>query len=124
MLQVPKKYIADDAKKYKEKEFVQFYEMWLKYKKITALLPRADTAFYCENLQDFDTVVDYFAYGKVKPFSSPYYETKPIYHYSKREFAGPDWYFFYFKEYDYASDFYRIESLTEKEIILNIFKPI
>lgn len=52
MLQVPKKYIADDAKKYKEKEFVQFYEMWLKYKKITALLPRADTAFYCENLQD------------------------------------------------------------------------
>lgn len=94
------------------KENAELHERYLDLLDEVKQLRNIDEGYYCETQEDFDLLINWFAY------SDPYYDYdsdlyKPNYHnYSEYSFMGADWYFFR-REVEDDYDYYYVETLSE-----------
>lgn len=98
------KYETSDGQTYDRKDRAELHEKAMEFKAKVDLLKYIDGAYYCKTQEDFDAIVDWYAYR------NPYYDCyksymyKPHYNYSKSSFKGADWYFFEYEYNDNAAD--------------------
>lgn len=107
------KFKTSDGQVYDRRDRAELHERALELAKKVGELKYIDGAYYCKTQEDFDAVVDCYAYHSPS-YDSNANQYKPGYHYSKSDFYGEDWYFFYHENDDYADEYW-VESLSEKK---------
>ena len=108
------KFKTSDGVMHDRRDRAELHERALELaEKLRSLKSVAD-AYYCKSQEEFDAIVDYYAYHN--PSYDFYIDKyKPNYNYSKSDFKGPDWYFFHYQYNNDAADDYWVETLNEKK---------